>query len=141
MHTVYLGNTLAVTQEAVAAQAPKSAANGAKKLRPSVIFKPGLNQLDPKLWAAVKVHPDVKAMLDDEILEVIGKESDSAEDLAKMDDKKALKLVADTMDHTVLVKWYAAEKRDSLQVAIRGQLEKLNMDTNGKPLVIDKKKG
>ena len=106
----------------------------------SIVLKPGVNQLSAAEWAAIKYHPDMKRMLEADDVEVVGKETDNTSDLAKMDANKAVKMVGETLDHVVLVKWYAAESRDEVKAAIKMQLEKLNVDVDGKALVIDKKK-
>ena len=101
-------------------------------------FLPGVNEIKDVEWEKVKGHPDVARMLEEGELVLLGGKKGA--EFSEMDDKAALKLVKETLDFQVLLKWYKGTESESVKDAIEEQLKKLNVGLDGKPIVIDKKK-
>lgn len=95
-----------------------------------ITLKPGLNDVPAALWQeAQKTYgPSITRMLDDGLLEVLeGKAGDPLElaDLAKLPERKAIKLVTETVDDGVLTQWHESERRKAVIAAIENQLARL----------------
>ena len=97
------------------------------------LFKlmPGVNdRIDPKQFAEAMKLPAFKALVEEGVVEVISEE-DSA-DLSIFGTKKAIDVVARTVDRDLLNSWLKAEKRTEVSKAIADQLNKLKPDAAGK---------
>jgi hypothetical protein len=82
---------------------------------------PGVNNPDPKAWAEAKKIKLVQHHLEEGTFEEL-----DVKDLAQVSEKRAAKLVADTVDRELLKSWAASEKREKVKAAIVKQLEKIN---------------
>jgi hypothetical protein len=90
---------------------------------------PGLNDVDEKDFAEVSKFEAFKALVEEDIIEVLtskdGKQLVSA-DIAKLPEKKAIELVAKTVSKGLLLSMQAAEKRQAVLDAISAQLDAIN---------------
>lgn len=94
---------------------------------------PGLNEVDPDAWDAVKDLPAFAALLDDgtiEVLESKGGKQLKPKDIANIDEKKALELVSDTVDKKLLKEMQKYEKRAAVLEAIDEQLVLIDPKNN-----------
>ncbi len=95
-----------------------------------ITLKPGINDVDADLWASVQkdYHVGIKRMIDADLLEIVedakGDPIESA-DVSKLNEKKAVALVKETVDELLLMQWHEADKRKPVLEAIEKQLDKL----------------
>lgn len=82
---------------------------------------PGVNNPDPKAWAEAKKIKLVQHHLEEGTFEEL-----DVKDLAQVSEKRAVKLVSDTVDRELLKTFAATEKREKVKAAIAKQLEKIN---------------
>lgn len=80
-----------------------------------VRLMPGINEVDPSLWAKVKHHPLAKHLIGDGVLKCPG------EELTKMNPREAIQVVRDTLDAELLEQWSAEETRKQVLAAITEQ--------------------
>jgi len=129
-------------------------------------FLPGVNSVDPKLWAIAEKDSEIQYFLENGILEIL--ESDTqkksskdpfagvseeekkklvekafgdnkenanskgqppetppVEPLSNFNDKKALQLVSETFNVTILKEWLDTENRSKVKRAIEAQIRKM----------------
>lgn len=99
---------------------------------------PGKNDIPQQIWdEAVKLYPNVKRLIDDGVImtfdkngnerddESPGKPALEATDLPKLQVKKAVKLIKETFDESLLMKWYELDQRAEISKAIEAQLEEI----------------
>lgn len=98
---------------------------------------PGVNDIPQAEWeAALKLYPRLKHFVDAGDIETMDKSGNvrdddakqpgaplEAADLSKLNDKKAIALVKETVDERLLNIWYESEKRKPVVMAIEGQFE------------------
>lgn len=97
------------------------------------MFKPGINEVTEKELQFLKKHPSFDALfdLDPPHFEwVRGKgpedfKGTEANILGGLTDKEALKIVKNTLDKDILLKWLEQEKKDTILKAVKVQLDKL----------------
>lgn len=92
---------------------------------------PGVNDVDPDLWAKAKELKVIKHMLDNDELveEIAGKAGSQAiTKITALPDKAAYKVVRETLDADLLARWATEEKRPSVKSAIAAQLAKIAPD-------------
>ncbi len=92
-------------------------------------LKPGVNDVPAEVWQKVvaKYGGNLQRLLDDGIVEVVeeaGAPIDAA-GLATLTERKAVKLVKDTVDEDLLLTWHETEKRKPVVAAIEAQLDVL----------------
>lgn len=97
-------------------------------------IRPGVNEIASDLWEAVmeKALASKKSVvqwrLEEGIYEVIGEDlALDAYPLAKMKEKEAVKVVAETYSDELLETWGNAEKRPRVKAAIADQVKKLEL--------------
>lgn len=95
-------------------------------------LKPGVNDVDPKLWADAAKDSEIQAMLDDGAIVLLEQDNgDSTKAPAKVTslkgfgEKKALNIIKDTFDYEMLQLWSADEQRQNVKVALAKQLADL----------------
>lgn len=131
-------------------------------------FLPGVNSVDPKLWAIAEKDSEIQYFLENGILEILesdaqkksSKEKDPfagvseeekkklvekafgdnkenanskgqlpetppVEPLSNFNDKKALQLVSETFNVTILKEWLDTENRSKVKRAIEAQIKKM----------------
>jgi hypothetical protein len=95
----------------------------------SLTFLPGLNDVDEKAFTKALELPAFKALVDDEVMEVVltkaGKPVAAAE-VAQLPEKQTLALVAETVDSKLLKAWQLTEKRQPVLDAIQAQLDAID---------------
>jgi hypothetical protein len=99
---------------------------------------PGINKVDPKAWEdGLKLYPRLAHFVEDGTIETLNKsgvtrdDSEAAntkgaltvDDITKLNDKRAIKLVKDTADIDLLTLWSEIEKRKPVLAAIDAQFE------------------
>jgi hypothetical protein len=100
--------------------------------KPSAILMlvPGANEVSPEVWAHVCARfPSLKGhyMAEDlvEVVEDAKGETVTADDIGKLNEKAAVKLVKATADEAMLLRWLDTEERKGVVEAIENQLEAL----------------
>lgn len=92
---------------------------------------PGLNDVKDELWDQWKKNPQVERLIAEGKFEVESEKSPDAASAEKAGEaqelhgihaKKAVKLVAETLDIELLKKWKAQDARPSVQSAIQDQI-------------------
>lgn len=95
----------------------------------ALLLKPGVNDVNPEHWDHAAKTPLFKHYLAEGDLEVVpetdGREAGEVGDLSALNESKARKLVKDTNDEDLLLKWHSAETRQGVQKAIENQLDVL----------------
>lgn len=86
-----------------------------------VTVVPGANQLEDAAWKKFSSNPLMKKLIDRGEIEAMGK----AQSTKDMNADKAIVLVEDTFNVSLLNEWKAAEDRKTVLEAIQLQLEKI----------------
>ncbi len=94
-----------------------------------ITLTPGLNDVPAEKWAvAVKTFgKNLQRLLDMGVIEIEEHDGQPLEaaDLARLPERKAVKLVKDTVDERLLMRWHDGEERKLVVTAIEAQLEVL----------------
>jgi hypothetical protein len=93
-----------------------------------VMLVPGANQIDDADWKKFSSHSIVKTMIDNGEIEAMEK----AKTTKDMGADKAISLVKDTFDPSLLNEWKAVEDRKTVLEAIDEQLAEIQGDPNSK---------
>lgn len=103
-------------------------------------LKPGVNDVDPALWAKAKEIKLIQWHIDNGTLEELHETTKGAEaaaapavqDLSGMSARLATKVVGNTVDRELLERWKASESRDTVTKAIDAQLDRITPPQGGK---------
>lgn len=91
-----------------------------------VMVIPGANQVEDAAWKKFSGHPLMKKLIDAGEIEAMGK-AQTTKDLSA---NKAIPLVKDTFDVSLLNEWRAAEDRTTVLEAIDAQLSEIQGEGN-----------
>lgn len=104
------------------------------------MLKPGVNKVDPKWWAKVREHPQIRIKLEKGTLEEVTEFEEAQAHEALGDDgademaidhittlslNAAKALIKDTIDLDLLKAWKAKDKRKGVKEACDAQIEKV----------------
>ena len=100
-----------------------------KMVKPFLRLKPGINEVDPKVWTEAAKNKNVQHYLDED--EIIVHDSPTGagakkSGLAGYDEKAARRMIRSTYDPELLGKWKASEKREKVLAEIAKQVEKID---------------
>lgn len=102
--------------------------------RDSITLLPGINEVDEEEWEHMKVHLENPLATGD--ISVVTSQTPLGRDrpprevhsIRDFEAKKAVALIAETVNPETLQRWYVAETRDEVRSALREQMEKLRVD-------------
>lgn len=103
--------------------------SGGVATKASVTLLPGVNDVDPDLWAKCEEIALVKSLIEMGARKggiVVGDRKKSLKTLAEFPEKVAIETIEETVSVELLKGWQATEKREKVLAAIAAQFEAID---------------